>query len=71
MSAKQLTNVNINIDERLLDYFTEIKKLKEENEELTISIKLFEDDVKRLTTENEELKQQLDKIPPKIREIWL
>jgi len=71
MSAKQLTNVNINIDERLLDYFTEIKKLKEENEELTISIKLFEDDVKRLTTENEELKQQLNKIPPKIREIWL
>ena len=24
-----------------------------------------------LSKENEELKQQLDKIPPKIREIWL
>ena len=27
--------------------------------------------VNHLSKENEELKQQLDKIPPKIREIWL
>ena len=36
--------------------------LNYENEELTISIKLFEDDVKRLNEGNEQLKEQLQMI---------
>jgi len=34
-------NVNVNIDERLLDYLTEIKKLKEENEQLRKELDSF------------------------------
>ena len=55
-----------------------VQKFKEMNGEQQTTIKHLEEycgdvesDVKRFQEENEKLKQELNKIPPKVREIWL
>lgn len=48
-----------------------LNEQQEEIEELIITIKLYEADIIEKDNKIKQLKQQLDKIPPRIKEIWL
>ena len=56
----KFTNVNINIDEELLNYFVEVDKLKEENKQLKQERDYWKNKFKDGREENKQLKKTID-----------
>ena len=65
----EFRNVNINIDEKLLDYFTEVKKLKEDNEQLKYERDYWKNKFKDTKEENKRLKKTIDDLHEVITEL--
>ena len=69
-----LNGDNEHLEEYCGDLESDVKRFKEENEQLKQELnecanhKLYSR--RKLEKENKELKQQLDKIPKNIREVW-
>lgn len=65
----RFTNVNINIDEELLNYFVEVDKLKEENKQLKQERDYWKNKFKDGREENKQLKKTIDDLQEVIAEI--